>query len=79
MKILFFGALSEIVGQAQIEITEISAMPLDSDSLQLSWQESYPAFANVFYRIAVNKQVINENTTLSPSDEIAFLPSFSGG
>ena len=79
MKILFFGALSEIVGQDQIEITALSAMPLDSDSLQLNWQERYPTFANVFYRIAVNKQIINENTTLSPSDEIAFLPSFSGG
>jgi sulfur-carrier protein len=31
------------------------------------------------YSIAVNKQVIQNNTTLNPDDTVALLPPFSGG
>jgi molybdopterin converting factor small subunit len=83
MKILFFGALSEIVGQAQIDISSLLGTsletPLDSDTLQLELAKKYPALATAYYMMSVNYWIISDNTVLSPTDEIAFMPAFSGG
>ena len=41
--------------------------------------QAYPSIGHISYTIAVNQNVIQKIYTLSPNDEIALLPPFSGG
>jgi molybdopterin converting factor small subunit len=44
-----------------------------------SLNKRYPELAATKYVIAVDKQVITENTVLSKKSMVALLPPFSGG
>jgi len=41
--------------------------------------KDYPEFTQTKYLIAVDKQVIKENTVLNNKSTVALLPPFSGG
>lgn len=75
MKILFFGQLSDITGEA----TKIVANSSDINSLQESLYNEFPTLKNATFRVAVNNKIVNENLVLTDTDEIAFLPPFAGG
>lgn len=72
---LFFGQLAEVTGKLSQKLTGIT----DTDELKKSLQQQYPALEKLTFSIAVNKKMIQQNTTLKPEDEVAFLPPFSGG
>ena len=74
VKIILFGKLAEIAGSS-VSIDNVT----DTDSLINVLHKNYPALSNIKYVIAVDKQVIKENTALGRKSTVALLPPFSGG
>lgn len=74
VKIILFGKLADIAGDA-VSVDNVA----DTDSLVNSLNKRYPELAATKYVIAVDKQVIKENTVLNNKSTVALLPPFSGG
>jgi molybdopterin converting factor small subunit len=74
IKVILFGKLSDIAGNS-VSLKGVT----DTDGLINALHKNYPALANTKYVIAVDKQVIKENTVLNNNSTIALLPPFSGG
>jgi molybdopterin converting factor small subunit len=74
IKIILFGKLADIAGNS-VSVTNVA----DTDRLVDALHKDYPALANTKYVIAVDKQVIKENTILNNNSTVALLPPFSGG
>ena len=51
----------------------------DSDELLKALNTAYPFLEDLKFSMAVDKQLIQENTPLKGNEEIALLPPFSGG
>lgn len=75
MTVKVFGQLNDIVGGNLVSIDEIA----DTDELIKKLQSKYPILINTKYKISVNRNIIQSNTTLQHDAEIALLPPFSGG
>jgi molybdopterin converting factor small subunit len=75
INLLAFGQIAEIMGQSARKILGIK----DTNSLVKKLEEEFPALVKMKYSIAVNKKIIQENTTINVNDTIALLPPFSGG
>ena len=73
--ILFFGQLAEIAGNEQMELGDIK----DTLELQKSLHTQFPGLGKLKYRIAVNKEIVSETTSLQNGTIVALLPPFSGG
>ena len=74
LKIILFGKLADIAG-GPVSVENVA----DTDSLVNVLHRNYPAIAKSKYVIAVDKQVITENTILTKKSMVALLPPFSGG
>jgi molybdopterin synthase sulfur carrier subunit len=74
VKIILFGKLAEIAG-ASVSVDNVA----DTDSLINALHKDYPEFTKTKYVIAVDRQVIKENTVLNKESTVALLPPFSGG
>ena len=74
IKVILFGKLSDIAGNA-VSVDSVT----DTDSLVTVLRKNYPALADTKYVIAVDKQIIKENTSLNNNSIVALLPPFSGG
>ena len=74
VKIILFGKLADIAG-GSVSVDNVR----DTDSLINALQKNYPALTASKYVIAVDKQVIKENTVLNKNSTVALLPPFSGG
>ena len=74
IKIILFGKLADIADNS-VSVTNVA----DTDRLVDALHKDYPALANTKYVIAVDKQVIKENTVLNNNSTVALLPPFSGG
>jgi sulfur-carrier protein len=75
INLLAFGQIAEITGKSAWKISEVE----DTNSLIKKLEEEFPSLVKMKYSIAVNKKVIQENTTINDGDAIALLPPFSGG
>lgn len=75
IKVLIFGQLTDITGNSEIFLKDVS----DSNTLIKALHEKYPELANSKYVVALDKLVIKENTVLEDNSIIALLPPFSGG
>ncbi|WP_396170452.1 MoaD/ThiS family protein [Flavobacterium sp.] len=75
INLLAFGQIAEITGKSAWKMTGIK----DTNELIKNLEEQFPTLVKVKYSIAVNKKVIQENTTIHENDTIALLPPFSGG
>ena len=75
VKVLFFGALSEISGREQQTI-ELSGKL--ADLIEMLNTEN-PGLLNKRYSIAVNQEIAPVDRDLSDGDEVALLPPFAGG
>jgi molybdopterin converting factor subunit 1 len=73
--VLFFGELAEIAGTKAISVEDIE----DTVYLKEYISKQYPKLKNRTYRMAVNKELVNEKQLLHHGDEIALLPAFAGG
>jgi len=74
IKIILFGKLADIAG-VSISVDNVA----DTNSLVDSLNKRYPELATTRYVIAVDKQMITENTVLNKKSMVALLPPFSGG
>ena len=74
VKIILFGKLAEIAG-ASVSVNNVA----DTDSLIDALLKDHPEFAKTKYVIAVDKQLVKENTVLNKKSTVALLPPFSGG
>lgn len=75
INILAFGQIVDIVGDSSWSISGVD----NTDQLELKLKKEFPGLLNTKYALAVNKQVIHQNTSLSNDDTVAILPPFSGG
>jgi molybdopterin synthase sulfur carrier subunit len=73
--ILVFGQLTDMMGNNALKLSGMR----DTDAIIAELTQRYPALATAKYRIAVDKQMINNNTTLKAGSTVALLPPFSGG
>ena len=74
IQIRMFGRLADITG-SDLQVNDIA----DTDSLVNRLHKDFPELAGTKYLVAVNKQVIKENTALTNNSVVALLPPFSGG
>ena len=51
----------------------------NSDELLKALNKKYPFLKDLEFSLAVDKQLVQENTFLKGNEEIALLPPFSGG
>jgi len=51
----------------------------DTDTLVRKLEEKYPVLKRMKYLIAINKEIVRENTLLADGNEVCLLPPFSGG
>jgi len=75
IKVLTFGAITEITGSKNFLMQGIDS----TQHLVQLLEEKYPRLKAVQYAIAVNKEVIQQNTVLDNDATVAILPPFSGG
>lgn len=83
MELLFFGSLKEITQAEKLLIsaivdTAVGAV-VDTDELKNLLNKKYPALQKAKYFMAVNQQMIHQNTALKQDDIVALMPPFSGG
>ena len=72
--VVTFGSLTDIVGE-QLSLEDIQ----DTNALVKELNERFPKLKNSKYLVAVNKKMINANTTLGENDTVALMSPFSGG
>ncbi len=75
MELLFFGSLTDIT---QVEKMSMDTI-IDTDSLKELLIIKYPGFQKAKYFIAINQQMVHQNTALKQDDIVALMPPFSGG
>lgn len=73
--VLFFGPLAELTAIDKIELSDCS----DTSGLRQHLLKMFPALAEKKFAVAVNREIVQENSSLSPGSEVAILPPFSGG
>jgi molybdopterin synthase sulfur carrier subunit len=79
IKVLFFASLREQVGTGEMTLKAGNLAELFAQlEIQLGKQALQTLKADNI-RIAVNQDLIDNETTLSEGDEVAFLPPVTGG
>lgn len=73
--ILVFGQLTDVMGNSTLQLSGMQ----DTDAVIVELTRRYPPLATAQYRIAVDKQTIDNNTILKAGSTVALLPPFSGG
>jgi molybdopterin synthase sulfur carrier subunit len=73
--VIAFGRLTDIVGKAELTIHDAS----DTSQLLQQLRERFPALAGAPFIIAVDKQIVHNNTALTGNNTVALLPPFAGG
>ncbi len=75
IKILFFGILTDISKETNIELNNINNVT----ELKSYLFKTFPKIKDIDFRIALNKEIILDNVSFKNNDEIALLPPFAGG
>lgn len=75
IKATLFGVLVDYAQANEIEISDVST----TKELILKVNRRFTSFENANYIISVNQTIVREDQKISPEDEIALLPPFSGG
>jgi molybdopterin synthase sulfur carrier subunit len=82
MKVLFFGSLREQLGTGELNTTlpdGVKTIGQLLQSLQLQGDEWKMALGTGNVLFAVNQDMVDENTAISDSDEVALFPPVTGG
>lgn len=75
LSILFFGQLTDLTGTNKIAIPGVK----DTDELVQQLFKQYPSLQQASFVVAVDREIIKENTVLNEEAEIALLPPYAGG
>lgn len=73
--IISFGKISDFIKNQRIDITGIS----DTDALKTYLEKTFPEISQMKYKLALNENLIQQNTQISGNDLVAIMPPFSGG
>lgn len=74
VRVLYFGVARDVTGR---EHEEFDAD--DIHALRKQLIERYPGMQAVYYRLALNKKLVEQENALKDNDIVAILPPFSGG
>jgi sulfur-carrier protein len=74
VKIQLYGQLKQMTGASELFIDVA-----DTDGLTREMIKRFPALENLDYRIAVDRNIAQENTPIKSGQELALLPPYSGG
>ena len=74
VKIQLFGQLKQITGES-----EVIAEATDTDGLMNELTVRFPILENLTCLIAVDRTIVQSNTTIEAGQELALLPPYSGG
>ena len=81
LKVLFFANYKEVLGLSELTIElDTGANVIELNQLLASkgerWQE---VFQSSSIKVAVNHELVDENTMLKEGDEVAYFPPVTGG
>ena len=74
VKIQLYGQLKQIAGNSEIKLDV-----RDTDELRRLMCRRFPILNDLTYLIAVNRNIVQSNTTINEENELALLPPYSGG
>jgi Molybdopterin converting factor, small subunit len=75
INVLFFGMIRDITGSNRMEMPEAG----DTNELISNLNSMFPSLTGAKYIVAVDRDIIQNNTRLQQDAEVALLPPFSGG
>ena len=75
INIIAFGQIVELTGSQSWKISGVK----NTDELMKKLAEQFPSLPKINFILAVNKNVIINNTELNTNDTVALLPPYSGG
>ena len=75
VKVEIFGKLTDITKNKNFEFQSIN----DTDSLLQKLYEQFPGLQSASFIIAVNNNLIQDNTMLEDDNTVALMPPYSGG
>lgn len=73
--LISFGKISEFIQNQKLEIDGINT----TDDLGFYLEKEFPPLADMKYKLALNKNLVQQNTEIKNGDNIAIMPPFSGG
>ena len=79
VKVVFFASLRDAVGLSELQVHAADTPMLLSHLKEVLDEQAWESLQATNVRIAVNQEIIEGNTQLSPGDEVAFLPPVTGG
>ncbi len=75
IEIITFGKIVEFMESQRISFEGIE----DTDGLKLAIERSFPPLADMKYKLALNKNIVQQNMPINNNDVLAIMPPFSGG
>jgi len=75
IEIITFGKIAEFIHKQQLDCSGIA----DTDGLKVMLEKAYPALANMKYKLALNRNIVQDNLPIQNLDSVAIMPPFSGG
>ena len=77
VKVLFFGATADVVGNRELEFDFANGTKSDSAFRQVI--EKFPKLAEHSLLFALNQEYVNDAVEISENDELAIFTAVSGG
>jgi molybdopterin converting factor small subunit len=74
VKIQLFGQLKQMAG-----VPDLTMDVKDTDGLTKEIAARFPQIGNLTYLIAVDRTIVQVNTPVKASQDLALLPPYSGG
>ncbi len=75
IKVLFFGQIAEYTLVNQLILNDF----YDTDAVIAHLNFIYPRLQDSPYQLAVDKEIIHENTAFTANHILALLPPYAGG
>ena len=75
VNVMIFGPLKDVTGTHLCQVSDVS----DTDEMIAKLNVMYPGLDNRKYLIAVEKEIVQGNTSLNDNFTVALLPPYSGG
>jgi sulfur-carrier protein len=75
VNVLIFGPLKDVTGTHVCQVTDVA----DTAEMIAKMNRMYPGLDKLKFLIAVEKEIVHGNTTLSDNFTVALLPPYSGG
>ncbi len=75
IEIISFGQITEFINNQKVEVDGIS----DTDAFKQYLEDRFPTLKDMKYKLALNKNIVQQNTEITNQATIAIMPPFSGG